>query len=170
MSAIANGPKNGSRNPKQLRTTSSTSSGEASPSSTHRTASRNRAFWMRLATKPGPLPTTAGRLPMDRRKPTRRPTVSASVVAAGMTSTPGVHSGGLNQCIPQNRSGPSTNLASSSIGSEEVFETITASGEAAEQAPRSEEHTSELQSRQYLVCRLLLVKNILSYRTYSITE
>src|SRR3712207_8696097 len=26
-------------------------------------------------------------------------------------------------------------------------------------APRSEEHTSELQSRQYLVCRLLLDKN-----------
>src|SRR3712207_7274517 len=32
--------------------------------------------------------------------------------------------------------------------------------------PRSEEHTSELQSRQYLVCRLLLEKkkhNILTY-------
>src|SRR3712207_8319423 len=28
----------------------------------------------------------------------------------------------------------------------------------AEIAPRSEEHTSELQSRQYLVCRLLLEK------------
>src|SRR3712207_7773889 len=27
-------------------------------------------------------------------------------------------------------------------------------------APRSEEHTSELQSRQYLVCRLLLEKKI----------
>src|SRR3712207_7894494 len=27
------------------------------------------------------------------------------------------------------------------------------------QGQRSEEHTSELQSRQYLVCRLLLVKN-----------
>src|SRR3712207_9044050 len=27
-----------------------------------------------------------------------------------------------------------------------------------ENAPRSEEHTSELQSRQYLVCRLLLEK------------
>src|SRR3712207_7131082 len=27
--------------------------------------------------------------------------------------------------------------------------------------PRSEEHTSELQSRQYLVCRLLLEKNTL---------
>src|SRR3712207_8707398 len=29
---------------------------------------------------------------------------------------------------------------------------------AARAAPRSEEHTSELQSRQYLVCRLLLEK------------
>src|SRR3712207_7124856 len=29
---------------------------------------------------------------------------------------------------------------------------------------RSEEHTSELQSRQYLVCRLLLEKKKLSYR------
>src|SRR3712207_8420234 len=35
---------------------------------------------------------------------------------------------------------------------------------------RSEEHTSELQSRQYLVCRLLLEKNILfsvMYLVYS---
>src|SRR3712207_8406289 len=30
--------------------------------------------------------------------------------------------------------------------------------------PRSEEHTSELQSRQYLVCRLLLEKKL--YSTY----
>src|SRR3712207_8642659 len=29
--------------------------------------------------------------------------------------------------------------------------------------PRSEEHTSELQSRQYLVCRLLLEKNKQAY-------
>src|SRR3712207_8095453 len=36
---------------------------------------------------------------------------------------------------------------------------------------RSEEHTSELQSRQYLVCRLLLEKkkNIADELTYSIT-
>src|SRR3712207_8100741 len=36
--------------------------------------------------------------------------------------------------------------------------------------PRSEEHTSELQSRQYLVCRLLLEKNkyiILRYIVYN---
>src|SRR3712207_8151178 len=32
-------------------------------------------------------------------------------------------------------------------------------------APRSEEHTSELQSRQYLVCRLLLEKK--KHLTYS---
>src|SRR3712207_7007029 len=30
---------------------------------------------------------------------------------------------------------------------------------------RSEEHTSELQSRQYLVCRLLLEKKTITYRT-----
>src|SRR3712207_8603192 len=32
--------------------------------------------------------------------------------------------------------------------------------------PRSEEHTSELQSRQYLVCRLLLEKNNKNVSTY----
>src|SRR3712207_690085 len=31
-------------------------------------------------------------------------------------------------------------------------------------APRSEEHTSELQSRQYLVCRLMLEKNEIEMR------
>src|SRR3712207_7545563 len=35
---------------------------------------------------------------------------------------------------------------------------IGASTEQAQRAIRSEEHTSELQSRQYLVCRLLLEK------------
>src|SRR3712207_8920772 len=35
---------------------------------------------------------------------------------------------------------------------------------ARQPAPRSEEHTSELQSRQYLVCRLLLEKKKLGHR------
>src|SRR3712207_7183936 len=43
-------------------------------------------------------------------------------------------------------------------------ETVAADGEVLEDAlfvvGRSEEHTSELQSRQYLVCRLLLEKKI----------
>src|SRR3712207_7084102 len=34
------------------------------------------------------------------------------------------------------------------------------------QCPRSEEHTSELQSRQYLVCRLLLEKKKKKYRSF----
>src|SRR3712207_7564740 len=40
---------------------------------------------------------------------------------------------------------------------------------AAEEVERSEEHTSELQSRQYLVCRLLLEKksHYLPCHTYS---
>src|SRR3712207_8199119 len=35
---------------------------------------------------------------------------------------------------------------------------------------RSEEHTSELQSRQYLVCRLLLEKKKKTGRTYTKTQ
>src|SRR3712207_8748877 len=36
--------------------------------------------------------------------------------------------------------------------------------------PRSEEHTSELQSRQYLVCRLLLEKKKKIYRYHTHTK
>src|SRR3712207_8134642 len=51
-------------------------------------------------------------------------------------------------------------------------------GRRPQPAPRSEEHTSELQSRQYLVCRLLLEKKQVQvgrrdggcrWRTWSIT-
>src|SRR3712207_6919113 len=37
-------------------------------------------------------------------------------------------------------------------------------------ARRSEEHTSELQSRQYLVCRLLLEKKKITTKEYRITK
>src|SRR3712207_8704739 len=91
---------------------------------------------------------------------------------------------------------PYTTLFRSAYG-QEVAETITAvrvldrrSGAIAELGPaecgfgyrtsafkrdpgrhRSEEHTSELQSRQYLVCRLLLEKKIILhyYRAMSFT-
>src|SRR5436305_9217867 len=36
--------------------------------------------------------------------------------------------------------------------------------------PRSEEHTSELQSRPHLVCRLLLEKKKKKIRTYNFTD
>src|SRR3712207_8314318 len=41
---------------------------------------------------------------------------------------------------------------------ETVTERVTETERVEVAAPRSEEHTSELQSRQYLVCRLLLEK------------
>src|SRR3712207_8202956 len=48
----------------------------------------------------------------------------------------------------------------------DLMAALEASVKAARQNKRSEEHTSELQSRQYLVCRLLLEKKTLS--VYSI--
>src|SRR3712207_8392816 len=50
-------------------------------------------------------------------------------------------------------------LGSAAAAAEAAIATAKAIGEAAaEIGARSEEHTSELQSRQYLVCRLLLEK------------
>src|SRR3712207_8094926 len=43
-----------------------------------------------------------------------------------------------------------------------------ATGRRARRSPRSEEHTSELQSRQYLVCRLLLEKKKTIYHFYAV--
>src|SRR3712207_8073180 len=43
-------------------------------------------------------------------------------------------------------------------------------GDDAHGFPRSEEHTSELQSRQYLVCRLLLEKKKSTTYTYARTR
>src|SRR3712207_7447108 len=46
------------------------------------------------------------------------------------------------------------------VGAGDADEGVHGRGErAADVVVRSEEHTSELQSRQYLVCRLLLEKN-----------
>src|SRR3712207_3609394 len=45
---------------------------------------------------------------------------------------------------------------------DEAFVDLRAADSVTSFAPRSEEHTSELQSRQYLVCRLLLDKKTIS--------
>src|SRR3712207_8474397 len=65
-------------------------------------------------------------------------------------------------------------------GTPDLAELVAASEQAARDAgpaedamplvsetPRSEEHTSELQSRQYLVCRLLLEKKKTTYTTHT---
>src|SRR5947209_9538028 len=44
---------------------------------------------------------------------------------------------------------------------------LSASGDRAAEPRRSEEHTSELQSRQYLVCRLLLEKKKKNTKAHS---
>src|SRR3712207_7828201 len=50
---------------------------------------------------------------------------------------------------------------------EEIYYFEVAPGPQGQPGLRSEEHTSELQSRQYLVCRLLLEKKKnISYTTY----
>ena len=59
MSAIAKGPKNGSRKPKVVRTMVSTSSAVATPSSTRPTASLSSTYCSRLRTKPVTSATSA---------------------------------------------------------------------------------------------------------------
>src|SRR3712207_7304862 len=56
--------------------------------------------------------------------------------------------------------GGSTGAGRSTLVNSLVGAPVSASGvlRPTTRAPRSEEHTSELQSRQYLVCRLLLEK------------
>src|SRR3712207_7918930 len=58
------------------------------------------------------------------------------------------------------RSGVATVLGLGRLDSDSVRELVT----------RSEEHTSELQSRQYLVCRLLLEKKNMIRKRFRIVE
>src|SRR3712207_8423758 len=62
--------------------------------------------------------------------------------------------------------------AAPATASASALESTTASAsppaEANDRLPRSEEHTSELQSRQYLVCRLLLEKKKTTYISSSL--
>src|SRR3712207_7766548 len=53
---------------------------------------------------------------------------------------------------------PVSGLVSAAAAAEQPDPTLVSFAETIELALRSEEHTSELQSRQYLVCRLLLEK------------
>ena len=137
MSAIRNGPKNGSRNPNVLRTTSSRLSRVARPSSTIASASRSSAIWSRLETKPARSATSAGRLPIARRNATTRSTVSRLVAGGGDDLDAGRP---LRRVEPvhaeEARRLARPPAASPSIGSEEVLEAMIAvAGAAAEQRP-----------------------------------
>ena len=127
MSAIVNGPKNGSRKPNDERTTSSTCSGVARPSSTILAASLNIANWIRLATNPGPSPTTTAALPsrVERlddllARPARPSTAAGSPRRTGRAAaarTSACRGSGPAVCSP---------AASSAIGIDDVFVAITA--------------------------------------------
>src|SRR5581483_12049736 len=54
--------------------------------------------------------------------------------------------------------GPGQVMDDGCRGARECLDAVRPAYERARAAGRSEEHTSELQSRQYLVCRLLLEK------------
>src|SRR3712207_8037780 len=68
------------------------------------------------------------------------------------------HGGGEGRA-PIGRSGPVTPWGKPALG---------AKTRKRKKQSRSEEHTSELQSRQYLVCRLLLEKKKHTYQTLAI--
>src|SRR5947209_8820364 len=89
------------------------------------------------------------------RSPVRTDADSGADSTTPATSLPGTNgTGGFSWYMPRvcSTSGNATPAAWTSIS------TWSSPGCGAGKSTRSEEHTSELQSRQYLVCRLLLEK------------
>src|SRR3712207_7314419 len=88
------------------------------------------------------------------------------------TATTEIYTLSLHDALPISRTSAcsrrtsSPNMRRSTASRSAPFPTSWRRGSRATIGPRSEEHTSELQSRQYLVCRLLLEKKktIHSYR------
>src|SRR3712207_9079112 len=82
------------------------------------------------------------------------------------TATTEIYTLSLHDALPicsrrpgsRSRSSTPTRPSSSASGCPTATSTSPTSPGSATPSPRSEEHTSELQSRQYLVCRLLLEK------------
>src|SRR3712207_9061971 len=86
-------------------------------------------------------------LPISRRE-SNRPSVASSTPRKATSSHRTVPSGIRTSACP-----------ASSPPSRPATRASPSSGRRSGTASRSEEHTSELQSRQYLVCRLLLETN-----------
>src|SRR3712207_7161528 len=84
------------------------------------------------------------------------------------TATTEIYTLSLHDALPISWTAPPPSSVTPSSDTARVTapgDTARVTPRAAALTPRSEEHTSELQSRQYLVCRLLLEKkkNILCY-------
>src|SRR3712207_7635748 len=77
------------------------------------------------------------------------------------TATTEIYTLSLHDALPISTTRPSTSASRNgrtTISGSPTAESIAAPAASSTTISRSEEHTSELQSRQYLVCRLLLEK------------
>src|SRR2546425_7707096 len=106
---------------------------------------------------------TTGSLPSDLANAKARRSVSSDVVTVRTTSTRGMSGTGLKKCNPTKRSARFVAAAIAAIVRLDVFDAKMVVGPH----NRSEEHTSELQSLAYLVCRLLLEKKKSTVRSIS---
>src|SRR5690606_42146941 len=103
-----------------------------------------------------PIPCLSLRRPPPRPTlfPTRRSSDLSSPGTPKMRSTPSFSSAATKRSDPLGIASPSVALVVGDVHSERAQEALSAQiGHS-----RSEEHTSELQSREHLVCRLLLEK------------
>src|SRR3712207_8456353 len=97
----------------------------------------------------------------------RRPPRSTLFPYTTLFRSPDLHAGeykallgalAARRVVVVNTASASGEFAKALAGRGRVVVTSTRSGQEQNAPRRSEEHTSELQSRQYLVCRLLLEK------------
>src|SRR3712207_9104969 len=92
---------------------------------------------------------------------TSRMNIAFAIFFFNDTATTEIYTLSLHDALPISRTRSAAFLASSSAACSMRPTAATASCggfRSRSASPRSEEHTSELQSRQYLVCRLLLEK------------
>src|SRR3712207_8414507 len=108
--------------------------------------------------KPARSPQLTGCLPIRRHRSVTVAATSEPVDTVLTTSTSFMIGAGLKKCMPTTSRARDVTAAHSTTGRDDVVVARIAPGLqiASRFANRSEEHTSELQSRQYLVCRLLL--------------
>src|SRR3712207_8675229 len=74
------------------------------------------------------------------------------------TATTKIYTRSLHDALPISFVGALARKLGTTLACNEDAERLLSAGELVGVFPRSEEHTSELQSRQYLVCCLLLEK------------
>ena len=132
MSAIVNGPKNGSRKPNDERTDLVHLLGRGDAVLDDLRGLPEQRELDAVGHEARAVADDHGRLaePGECRDDHARRRCS-SVAGVGITSTHGTRSGGTNQCTPRKRPGRCSPAASSAIGMDDVFVAMTAPSPAA---------------------------------------